>query len=108
MEIRTIKDDPTDRIIEVNFTLSETDMFIAWFSHLKANKIGVKVNGNLYRFRTEQEKACFTYGLGHFYRETDFQTSRIEKLKTQIKESNNKINGFFENIKSYALDQLLN
>lgn len=105
MELQLINTDPHDRAYNIKFNLSEVQMFIDWFSRVES-RVSVKINGHLYRFKTEQEKAFFTYGLGHFYRETEFNTSRIEKLKTSIKNSNLKISGIIEHVKGAY--QLLN
>ena len=97
-----LKSDLLDRPrYEVYFVPEEIDMFIAWFSRIPETKVAIKLNGNLYRFATEQEKACFTYGLGHFYRETLKKQSLIAKLKQEIKETDGKINGMITEVKKW-------
>jgi hypothetical protein len=86
---------------EIYFSPEETDMFIAWFSRIPETKVAIKLNGDLYRFASEQEKACFTYGLGHFYREGLKKRSIIAKLKQEIKEADGKINGMIADVKKW-------
>lgn len=83
---------------QVDFSITEIDLFMDWFAHIE-ERVSVKINGQLYRFRTEQEKACFEYGLSHFYRENEKTHSLLSDLKSTIKQSDDRIKGLIETLK---------
>lgn len=106
--IKNINNDSNEALFDVSFTLAEVDMFNAWFARHTPTKVTIRINGNLYRFNSEQEKACFEYGLGHFYRESKINEEKVDKLKTEIKKSDNIIIGLFKKLKAPMINRLLN
>lgn len=56
-----------DRNYAVYFVPAELSLFDHWFARLE-KKLAIKINGNLYRFNSEQEKAFFVFGMAEMQR----------------------------------------
>jgi hypothetical protein len=98
MNIEIVKEALPDRIYAVDFVPGEFPVFSEWFSHLSETDLSVKVNGELYRFRTGQEKAMFCYGMSQMLRIKN-KSGLIDRLKSEIKEADKKIWGMLSSLK---------